>query len=96
MLTIKHYYKLCSKPVGKGWEVSFCDETDKHYEIKLVESSSHISTKVYLQRTPAKVRNGENIYLFKRADGRLTHIGVTASWIKDMDNLLKSLDNFTL
>jgi hypothetical protein len=97
MLTIKHYYKLCAKPVGMGWEVSFCDETNEHYEIKLVQSSSHLSTTVYLQRTPATVRNGENIYLFKRGDGAtLTSIGISASWIKDMSNLLKILDNFTL
>jgi hypothetical protein len=96
MLTIKHYYKLCSKSVGKGWEVSFCDETDNHYEIKLVQSSSHLSTKVYLQRKPARVKDSENIYMFKKQDGTLTHIGITASWIKDMNNLLKSLSNFTL
>jgi hypothetical protein len=95
MLTIKHYYKLCSKPVGKGWEVSFCDETDKHYEIKLVESSSHISTTVYLQRKPLKVKDGENIYFFKDKDGKLTRVGISAGWIKDMGNLLTTLDNFT-
>ncbi len=96
MLTIKHYYKLCSKSVGKGWQVSFCDETDNHYEIKLVQSALHLSRKVYLQRKPSKVKGGENIYMFKKRDGTLTHIGVTASWIKDMNNLLKTLDNFTL
>ena len=95
MLTIKHYYKLCQKPVGKnGWMVNFCDETDKHYEIKL-EHDYHLSTKVYLQRKPSKVKDSENIYMFKRKDGTLTHVGVTASWIKDINNLLKSLTSFT-
>jgi hypothetical protein len=96
MLTIQRYYKLCDKPIGiKGWRVDFCDETDKHYEIKLLNSSSQLSTKVYLQRKPSKVKDSENIYMFKRKDGTLTHVGVTASWIKDMNNLLKSLTSFT-
>jgi hypothetical protein len=95
MLTIKHYYKLCQKPVGKnGWTVDFCDETDKHYEIKL-EHEHLSSVKVYLQRKPARVKDGENIYMFKKKDGTLTNVGITASWIKDMNNLLKTLDNFT-
>ena len=95
MLTIKHYYKLCQKPVGKnGWTVDFCDETDKHYEIKL--EHDHLSPiKVYLQREPARIKNGENVYMFKRKDGTLSSIGITPSWIKDMNNLLKTLDNFT-
>ena len=95
MLTIQHYYKLYQKPVGNnGWTVNFCDETDNYYEIKL-EHDYHSSTKVYLQREASKVKDGENIYMFKRKDGTLTHVGVTASWIKDMNNLLKTLDNFT-
>jgi hypothetical protein len=62
----------------------------KHYEIKL-EHDYHLSTKVYLQRKPSKVKDSENIYMFKRKDGTLTHVGVTASWIKDMNNLLKMM-----
>ena len=78
----------------RGWKIDFCGERTEHYEIKL--EHDHLSSiKVYLQREPARVKNGENVYLFKKEDGKLTSIGITASWIKDMNNLLKTLDNFT-
>jgi hypothetical protein len=95
MLRIRNYHKLCQKPVGvKGWCVDFCGERNVEYEIKL--EHDHLSSiKVYLQREPARVKNGENVYLFKRGDGTLTSIGITPSWIKDINNLLKTLDNFT-
>jgi hypothetical protein len=94
MLKLQNYYKLCQKPVGvKGWCVEFCSERNVEYEIKL-EHEHLSSVKVYLQREPARVKDGENVYLFKREDGTLT-FGITASWIKDINNLLKSLDNFT-
>ena len=76
------------------WKVDFCSEQSEHYEIKL-EHEHLSSVKVYLQRKPARIKNGENVYLFKRADGTLSSIGITPSWIKDMNNLLKTLDNFT-
>jgi hypothetical protein len=95
MLTIQNYYKLCQKPVGvKGWKIDFCGQRNVEYEIKL-EHDNLLPVKVYLQREPARVKNGENVYLFKREDGTLTSIGITTSWIKDMNNLLKILDNFT-
>jgi hypothetical protein len=95
MLTIQNYYKLCQKPVGvKGWKIDFCGQRNVEYEIKL-EHDNLLPIKVYLQREPARVKNGENVYMFKREDGTLTSIGITPSWIKDINNLLKSLDNFT-
>ncbi len=95
MLTIQNHYRLCQKPVGmRGWKVDFCSEQKEQYEIKL-EHDYHSPIKVYLQREPARVKNGENVYLFKRADGTLTSVGITPNWIKDMNNLLKTLDNFT-
>ena len=78
----------------RGWKIDFCVERNVEYEIKL-EHDNLLPIKVYLQREPARVKNGENVYLFKRGDGTLTSIGITASWIKDINNLLKSLDNFT-
>jgi hypothetical protein len=95
MLKLQNYYKLCQKPVGmRGWKIDFCGERNVEYEIKL--EHEHLSSiTVYLQREPARVKNGENVYLFKREDGTLTSIGITPSWIKDMNNLLKTLDNFT-
>ena len=95
MLKLQNHYKLCQKPVGeRGWRVDFCCERNVEYEIKL--EHYHLSpVKVYLQREPARVKNGENVYLFKRADGTLTSVGITPSWIKDINNLLKTLDNFT-
>jgi hypothetical protein len=95
MLTIQNHYRLCQKPVGmRGWRVDFCSEQKEHYEIKL-EHDYHSPIKVYLQREPARIKNGENVYMFKRKDGTLSSIGITPSWIKDMNNLLKTLDNFT-
>jgi hypothetical protein len=95
MLKLQNYYKLCQKPVGmRGWKIDFCGERNVEYEIKL-EHDNLLPIKVYLQREPARVKNGENVYLFKREDGTLTSIGITPSWIKDMNNLLKTLDNFT-
>jgi hypothetical protein len=95
MLKLQNYYKLCQKPVGmRGWKIDFCGERNVEYEIKL-EHDNLLPIKVYLQREPARVKNGENVYLFKREDGTLTSIGITPSWIKDINNLLKSLDNFT-
>ena len=78
----------------RGWRVDFCSEQKEQYEIKL-EHDNLLPIKVYLQREPARVKNGENVYMFKRKDGTLSSIGITASWIKDMNNLLKTLDNFT-
>jgi len=95
MLTIKNYHRLCDKPIGtNGWKVLYCGEGDNHYEIKLV-CVGKISVTMCLERKPARIKNGENVYLFKRWDGTLTRVGITPSWIKDMGNLLKTLDNFT-
>ena len=95
MLKLQNYYKLCQKPVGmRGWKIDFCGERNVEYEIKL-EHDNLLPIKVYLQREPARVKNGENVYLFKREDGTLTSIGITPSWIKDMNNLLKTLNKFT-
>jgi hypothetical protein len=95
MLTIKNYHRLCDKPIGtNGWKVLFCAEGDNHYEIKLV-CVGKISVTMCLERKAARIKNGENVYLFKRWDGTLTSVGITPSWIKDMSNLLKTLDNFT-
>ncbi len=95
MLKIKNHYKLCQKPVGgKGWKVDFCSEESEHYTIKL-EHDILSCVRVYLQRKPTKVKDGENIYFFKDKDGKLTRVGISAGWIKDMGNLLTTLDNFT-
>lgn len=95
MLTIKNYYKLCGKPIGRnGWEVAFCSEKDKCYEIKL--EHQHLSSiKVYLEREPTKTSNDRVAYMFRDADGELTQFGVTPDWVSDMNNMLRALDRFT-
>ena len=94
MLTIKNFYKLCGKPLGRdGWEVAFCREADNWYEIKL--EHPHLSSiKVYLERKPTKTSNGRVAYMFRNADGELTQFGVTPDWILNMGNMLKALDRF--
>ena len=95
MLTIKNYYKLCGKPIGRdGWEVLFCREGGKWYEIKL--EHQHLSSiKVYLERESTKTSNGRVAYMFRNGDGELTSRGVTLDWISNMNNLLKVLASFT-
>ena len=95
MLTIKNYYKLCGKPLGRdGWEVAFCSEQSKSYEIKL-EHPQLSSIKVYLERKPTKTSNDRVAYMFRDVNGELTSRGVTLDWISNMDNLLKALNSFT-
>ena len=95
MLTIKNFYKLCGKPIGRdGWEVAFCSEQSKSYQIKL--EHPHLSSiTVYLEREPTKTSNDRVAYMFRDADGELTQFGVTPDWVSDMNNMLRALDRFT-
>ena len=95
MLTLQNYSKLCAKPVGKlGWEVGFCNEQPDYYEIKL-EHEHLSSVYVRLQRKKTQM-SGREVYRFTDIHGTATRLGVTGDYIKDINNLLKSLQHFIL
>lgn len=95
MLKILNYYRLCGLPVGKdGWTVCYCSEIDGYYVIKL-EHEHLSSVKVHLQRELQETWRGTDSYYFKDTDGKPTGVCVTAGWIKDINNLLKTLERFT-
>jgi hypothetical protein len=95
MLKIQNHYKLCNKPVGvKGWEVEFCRERPEHYEIKL-EHDHLSSVKVYLQRQKSLHIGGRSVYRICDENFKATIQSVTADYIVDINNLLKTLDKFT-
>lgn len=93
MLTLQNYFKLCTKPVGKmGWEVGFCNEQKDYYEIKL-EHQHLSSVYVRLQRNKTQM-GGREVYRYTDSNGTATQQGVTLNYIKDINNLLKSLEHF--
>ena len=93
MLTLKNYYKLCGKPVGKlGWKVMYSDEKPDFYEIVL-EHEHLSSVRVRLQRNKTQM-SGKESYRFTDLNGTPTTVGVTGDYIKDISNLLKSLEHF--
>jgi hypothetical protein len=93
MLTLQNYFKLCTKPVGKlGWEIGFCNEQKDYYEIKL-EHKHLSSVYVRLQRNKTQM-GGREVYRFTDIHGTATQQGVTLNYIKDINNLLKSLEHF--
>lgn len=95
MLKILNYYRLSGLPVGKnGWGVSYCQEIDGYYAIKL-EHEHLSSVKVHLQRELEETWKGEHVYYFKDKDGRPTGVCVTADYIKDINNILTELEQFT-
>jgi len=93
MLTLQNYYKLCNKPVGKlGWKVCYCNEQPDYYEINL-EHTRLPSVDVRLQRNKTEM-SGRKVYRFTDIYGTATNLGITGDYIKDMNNLLKSLEHF--
>jgi hypothetical protein len=95
MLKLQNHYKLCNKPVGvNGWRVDFCGERTQHYEIKL--EHDHLSSiKVYLQRQKSLHIGGRSVYRFYDENFKATIQSVTADYIVDINNLLKTLEKFT-
>jgi len=95
MLTIQNYYKLCDKPIGRdGWYILFCGERPEHYEIKL--EHAHLSSiKVYLQRQKSLHIGGKSVYRICDENFKATIQSVTADYIVDINNLLKTLEKFT-
>jgi hypothetical protein len=95
MLKIQNHYKLCNKPVGvKGWRVDFCSERTEHYEIKL-EHDNLLPVKVYLQRQKSLHIGGKSVYRICDENFKATIQSVTADYIVDINNLLKTLEKFT-
>ena len=95
MLTIKNHYKLCGLPIGNnGWEVCFSSEEKDSYEIKL-EHPHLSSVKIYLHRNLEQTWNGEWAYYFRYKGGKPTGVCVTLEYLRDMDNLLTTLERFT-
>jgi hypothetical protein len=95
MLTIQNHYRLVEQPIGKdGWSVCFSSEQKDSYEIKL-EHEHLSSVKVYLQRELEATWDGRLAYYFKNKDKSSTGVCVTADYLRDMNNLLKTLERFT-
>ena len=95
MLTIRNHYRLTGLPIGNdGWEVCFSSEEKDSYEIKL-EHPYLTSVKVYLQRNLEQTWNGEWAYYFRYKNNKPTGVCVTLEYLRDMDNLLKTLERFT-
>lgn len=95
MLTLVNHYRLCGRPVGNdGWTVLYSSELTNLYEIKL-EHEHLSSVKVYLQRQLQETWKGESAYYFKDKDNKPTGVCVTSEWLKDINNLLKTLERFT-
>ena len=75
-----------------GWEVGFCNEQKDYYEIKL-EHKQLSSVYVRLQRNKTQM-GGREVYRYTDSNGTATQQGVTLNYIKDINNLLKSLEHF--
>lgn len=97
MLTIQNYSRLSHKPIGKkGWEVTFINELSDSYEIMIdnyTVLSNVTSFVVYLQRVKTQI-GSKGVYRFTDAHGTPTQMGVTADYIGNINNLLKSLEHF--
>lgn len=94
MLTIENHHRLARKPIGKeGWAVYSTNEQASVYEIAIYHERKSSYFKVYLQRTKTQL-GSKGVYRFLESNGSASNMGVTADYIGDMNNLLKSLEHF--
>lgn len=94
MLTIENHHRLARKPIGKeGWAVYSTNEQASVYEIAIYHAAKSAYFKVYLQRVKTQI-GSKGVYRFLESNGTPTNQGVTADYITDMNNLLKSLEHF--
>lgn len=94
MLKIENYYKLCNKAVGnRGWKVEYCDERPEWYEIKLYHPKAQ-TLYLRLSRIPSLSPGGITIYRFMDNKANHQNRAVTADFIRDMENMLRTLNKF--
>ena len=94
MLKIENYYKLCNKSVnGRGWKVGYCDERPEWYEIKLYHPQAQ-TLYLRLSRIPSLSPGGLTIYRFMDESGAYWNSAVTADFIRDIKNMLRTLNKF--
>jgi len=93
MLTIKNYNKLVRQSVGGGnWFVRSCDEEVDWYRI-CIDHMYFSSITISLSRIP-NVYTGE--YAVMNGDNDPQFFTLSAQWLSDMNNLLKTLNYFTI
>ena len=94
MLKIENYYKLCNKAVGdRGWTVGYCNEQPEWYEIKLYNNRLQATT-IRLSRIPSLSPGGLTIYRFMDNKANHQNRAVTADFIRNIENMLRTLNKF--
>lgn len=98
MLTIHNIEKLEGQKVAHDWVVSSAYEKASTYSITIKNAHGHFPYQrvLELSRFVELQPNGNYEYFFFNEQGRKTHTSIRLEQIRDMDNILKALNWFTI
>lgn len=96
MLTIHNIRKLEGQKVAHDWTVSSACEKLSTYSITLRTEKFPYQRVLELSRFVELQPNGNYEYFFFNEQGRKTHTSIRLEQIRDMDNVVKALNWFTL
>ena len=96
MLTIQNLNRILNKKINQDWEVASIYEATSTYSITLRTERFPYQRVIELSRIGELQSNGNYEYFFINEQGKKTHTSLRLEQIKDMNNILKALNWFTL